>query len=72
MYIKHRLWVAGSDGSIIFDNGAVKDIYKHTRGSPRVINALCDNALLAGYVAKTKRIDTRCVRAAIQQLEGPK
>jgi general secretion pathway protein A len=70
MYIKHRLWVAGSDGSIIFDAGAVREVYKYAKGGPRLINAVSDNALLAGYVAQTRHIDARCVRKAIEQLEG--
>ena len=70
MYIRHRLWVAGSDGRIVFDSGAVKEVYKYTKGSPRVINAVCDNTMLAGYVARTNVIDSRCVKKAIQQLEG--
>lgn len=72
MYIRHRLWVAGSDGSVIFEPSAVHEIYKYSKGIPRVINAVCDNALLAGYVARTLNINTRCVRKAIQQIEGPK
>lgn len=71
-YIKHRLWVAGSDGTVIFEPRAVREIYKYSQGTPRVINAVCDNALLAGYVAGIRKIDTHCVRKAIRQLEGPK
>lgn len=70
LYIHHRLAVAGSDGSICFEPDAVREVYRHTRGVPRLINAVCDNALLAGYVARTRQIDARCVRRAIQQLEG--
>jgi general secretion pathway protein A len=70
MYIRHRLWVAGSDGSIIFDSGAVREAYRYAKGGPRLINAVCDVALLAGYVARTKIIDARCVKKAIKQLEG--
>jgi general secretion pathway protein A len=70
MYIRHRLWVAGSDGSIVFDVGAVREVYKYAKGGPRLINAVSDNALLAGYVARTRHIDSRCVRKAIDQLEG--
>ncbi len=69
-YIRHRLTVAGANGETSFEQGAVREIYRHTKGSPRVINAICDNALLAGYVAKRKHLDARCVRRAIQQLEG--
>jgi general secretion pathway protein A len=70
LYIRHRLWVAGSDGSIVFDSGAVKEVYRYSKGTPRLINAVCDNVLLAGYVAGTKHIDARCVKKAIEQLEG--
>jgi len=72
MYIRHRLWVAGSDGSLTFDADAVQEVYRYSKGGPRQINAVCDNALLAGYVARTWRIDTHCVRRAIVQLEGPR
>jgi general secretion pathway protein A len=70
MYIRHRLWVAGSDGSIVFDAGAVKEVYKYAKGGPRLINAVCDNALLAGYVNRSRHIDGRSIKKAIQQLEG--
>lgn len=72
MYIRHRLWVAGSDGDVEFDASGVRDVYRYSRGSPRLINAVCDNALLAGYVERTRMIDSRCVKRAIQQLEGPR
>lgn len=70
MYIRHRLWVAGSDGRIVFDAGAIREVYKFSKGGPRLINAVCENCMLAGFVARTNVIDTRCVRKAIQQLEG--
>lgn len=70
-YIYHRLTVAGrTEGGVEFEPAAVREIYRYARGCPRVINALCDNALLAGYVAGTWKVDGRCVRRAIQQLEG--
>lgn len=70
LYIKHRLWIAGSDGSVIFQSDAVDQVYRFTKGSPRIINAVCDNALLAGYVGGLRKIDARCVKRAISQLEG--
>lgn len=72
MYIRHRLWVAGSDGAIVFDEGAAREVYRYSKGGPRLINAVCDHALLAGYVNRTKKIDQRCIKMAIEQLEGPK
>jgi type II secretory pathway predicted ATPase ExeA len=45
-------------------------VYRYSRGTPRVINAVSDHALLAGYVLQTRVIDSRCVKKAIEQLEG--
>jgi len=70
VYISHRLSVAGSNGSVQFDAGGVREVYKYSKGSPRLINAVCDNAMLAGYVLRTRDVDARCVKKAVQQLEG--
>jgi general secretion pathway protein A len=69
-YIKHRLWIAGPEGRAAFDDGAIRETYRYSRGVPRLINAVCDNALLAGYVTEMHQIDARCVKTAIRQLEG--
>jgi general secretion pathway protein A len=69
-YVRHRLWVAGSDGSVAFSASAIRAIQRYAQGCPRLINAVCDNALLAGYVARTARINGRTVKIAIHQLEG--
>ena len=69
-YIDHRLRVAGCNGGVFFDSSAVSELYKHSHGGPRVINAVCDNALLAGYVAQTRTIDGNCIKKAIRQIEG--
>lgn len=69
-YIQHRLSVAGCNNPRLFDKNAVRDIYKYSHGCPRIINAVCDNALLAGYVLRQPTIDSHCVRKAIKELEG--
>ncbi len=69
-YIEHRLKVAGSDGRLTFEPEAVREIYRYSRGCPRLINAICDGALLAGYVARSRDIDLRCVQTALEQLRG--
>jgi general secretion pathway protein A len=69
-YIEHRLNVAGANGSITFVAGAVREIHRYSKGGPRLINAVCDNALLAGYVNRVHTIDARCIKKAIKQLEG--
>lgn len=70
LYIRHRLMVAGPESRAEFDAGAVHEVHRYSKGIPRLINAVCDNALLAGYVFQSQQIDARCVKSAIQQLEG--
>ncbi len=70
IYIRHRLWVAGNDGELYFEPAAVREVFRYAKGSPRLINAVCDNALLAGYVGETFNISGNCIKKAIQQLEG--
>jgi len=69
-YIKHRLWVAGPESTAVFSGGAVKAVHRYAQGCPRLINAVCDNALLAGYVNGGHTIATRDIKKAIRQLEG--
>jgi general secretion pathway protein A len=69
-YIQHRLHVAGSPEERLFLPAAVKKVFKYTKGCPRMINAVCDHAMLAGYVGGTRRIDGKCIDMAIRQLEG--
>jgi len=69
-YIKHRIFVAGPKSEACFLSGAVKAIYRYTQGCPRLTNAVCDNALLAGYVAGIQAISSKDIKRAIRQLEG--
>jgi general secretion pathway protein A len=55
-YIRHRLTVAGAKNLDIFDPEAVKAIYKHSLGIPRLINTLCDAAFVYGYADDVKVI----------------
>jgi general secretion pathway protein A len=69
-YIQHRLQFAGSRGMPTFTQPAFWRIYRYSGGVPRLVNALCDKALLAGYVERTDRITHRMVGRAIRELEG--
>jgi general secretion pathway protein A len=69
-YIYHRLAVAGSTGQITFSPDAVDCIYRFSGGIPRIINTVCDKALLAGYVAETREITLPLVESSIQEIEG--
>ncbi len=68
-YIRHRLEVAGGRGGITFSGMALKRIHRYARGLPRLINAACDRALLAGYTKDTARITYRIARTAIRDLK---
>ncbi len=63
-YIQHRLLKAGSSGEISFTKCAVRKIFHCSRGIPRMINLLCDNILLAGYVAQKKIITAKMAKEA--------
>jgi general secretion pathway protein A len=69
-YMEHRVRIA-SDGRSggIFDEAAVLEVARYSGGIPRVINVVCDRALLIGYVHDHRRIGADTVRTAIEELE---
>lgn len=69
-YITHRLAVAGSVGDIIFEDRAINLIYGYSNGVPRLINLVCDKALLLGFVLETKKINVDIVMKSIKEIEG--
>lgn len=68
-YIAHRLTIAGGGAVVSFAPKAVDLVHRHTRGIPRLINMLCDRALLGGYAARTARITPEIVNTAAASLE---
>jgi general secretion pathway protein A len=69
-YIRHRLEVSGANGAPHFTRAALWRIYNYSQGIPRLVNAICDKALLAGFVQQTNKIGFRTVGLAIRELEG--
>lgn len=68
-YIAHRLRVASNNGCLAeFAPEALDDIYGATDGIPRLINILCDNALLAAYARDTRRIDRPVIREVLREM----
>lgn len=59
-YIMHRLRVAGCAREL-FTKEAMKNIYTYSKGIPRTINAICDNALLEGFLLKRDVVDATIV-----------
>ncbi|MFQ5513833.1 MAG: AAA family ATPase [Myxococcota bacterium] len=67
-YLEHRLRVAGRQGPPLFTPAAVRAIHRASGGVPRLINAIADRALLAGYTRSRTQIDAGLVRAAVREL----
>ena len=67
-YIRHRLTIAGAPHTDIFDRPAIDRIYKHSKGLPRLINTVCDNAMLSAYSADCRRLDGEFIDASVTQM----
>ena len=68
-YIQHRLSVAGGGAAVTFAPRALARVHRYTMGIPRLINLLCDRALLSGFSAHTNRIAPEYVDEAARSLE---
>jgi general secretion pathway protein A len=66
-YINHRLKIACCNDAIFADS-AVKSICKYSNGSPRLINTICDNALLEGFLFKKPVIDDSIIKTVAVDL----
>ena len=69
-YIHHRLQVAGAKGAPYFTQLALWRVYRYSQGIPRLLNAICDKALLAGFVSQCEKISFRMIGRAVNELEG--
>jgi len=68
-YIAHRLTIAGGGAVVNFAPKALEQVHRYTGGIPRLINLLCDRALLGGYSARTNKISGEMVETAARTLE---
>ena len=66
-YIRYRLAVAGCEAPL-FSTEAVRDIYTFSEGYPRLINIVCDHALLTTFVQGAKQVDDATVRECAEEL----
>ena len=66
-YLRHRLKLAGAS-RVPFNAAAVGAIHRFSRGTPRLINTLCDNALFEGFVARRKVLDETLVERIARDL----
>jgi general secretion pathway protein A len=68
-YARHRLQVAGATTDIL-SPWALREVYRLSRGVPRVINVICDRALLGAYSTDRHRVSGRLVRRAAAEVFG--
>ena len=69
-YIQHRLSIASQKQKVTFSNEAIRAIAEFSAGTPRLINLVCDRALLAGFVEETSTIDQGVIHRCLQELEN--
>ena len=67
-YVLHRLDVAGSQGRTLFAPDTFPLLFRYTGGVPRLINTLCDTALMCAFVTEQAQVGVEEVRAAIGEL----
>lgn len=67
-YIRNRLWVAGAENPNLFSGKALKLIYRYSQGYPRVINIICDNALISGFAKAKPSIDHKVIRECAKDI----
>ena len=67
-YIRYRLSVAGAKGVDLFGASAIDKVYEVSRGLPRLINTICDNAMLSAYSCDQREIDVSLVESVVTQM----
>jgi general secretion pathway protein A len=68
-YIEHRLEVAGAEGRQIIEEEAFDPIFTYSGGVPRLVNTLCDTAMLCGFAEEQSVITKDLVMTAIEELQ---
>jgi len=68
-YVKHRMRVAGATAEA-FTPGALREIYRLSGGIPRVVNVMCDRALLGAFTREDHRVGAAYIRMAASEVYG--
>jgi type II secretory pathway predicted ATPase ExeA len=68
-YVRHRLDVAGANGREIFAPDTFADIARYTGGVPRLVNTLCDTAMMAAYNDDRDHVTREDIAAAVAELQ---
>ena len=68
-YIRHRLEVAGAGDRQLFDEDTFAEIFRYSGGVPRLINTLCDTAMMAAYTADRDHVTAADIASAVSELQ---
>lgn len=68
-YIAYRLNQAGATNTSLFDSGAISMIHKESRGNPRLINIICDHALISGFNSDLRRITKSVIEECVKEIK---
>ena len=68
-YIEHRVEIAGGEGARLFDEDCFDAIHRYTGGVPRLINTLCDSALLCAFADEKTTVGLDDIKAAVAELD---
>jgi general secretion pathway protein A len=68
-YIEERLRIAGAKGEPIFPPEAIESIHEYSRGVPRVINVLCEHALINAFAGREKRVSVGLIHEVAREFE---
>lgn len=66
-YVLHRLKVASQSDRQYFTEEALNLVYEFSRGVPRLINQICDSALLSGFITEVQIVDEKLLRDVIRE-----
>lgn len=68
-YIAARLRMAGGDGRPIFNSEAIEAVYRYSRGIPRIINLLCEHALIGAFVDQQRSVPAESIETVAHEFE---
>lgn len=68
-YVESRLRIAGCNGSPIFTSSAIEAIYRYSRGIPRVVNLLCEHALISAFADQQKPVEGRVIETVAGEFD---
>ena len=67
-YIRYRLKVAGAEKTI-FNSAAIREVYRFSNGYPRLINIICDRALVTGFISESNKIGSKILKECARELK---